>query len=399
MNPAPLWLEGEAGKWLGGRVRLARGEKVFVIERRINGKRRAVALTMSEKEAEAELALFDRDPENYRSRKETAKEAPHRAGVRLDQVTLGEFQEACDARVKKGDLTDQYVKQSLVPYLGEWAKVLGARDLRRVSLSELKGHLKRWKTAEHKRVVALKAFTSWLREEDKLRRADDPTLDLKTPEIRPAKSARAKGYPIVLVQRLYAELISQLARDTVCLRVKTGMHDTEIDRIAQGGGVLRRIDDSSGIVGIVVFPHLKKGRMHVLSLDAQAFAAAERLQARGEGVKRSPLKLMIDRACERMEILEKVPKGKKRPPSPIQPGELRHSFATWSATVGVEVHPVNQKGVDLAKIAEVMGHLGKRTTSVFYVGDRVPMMIQVPVKLFHPEDPLPLVKKSEVQTG
>lgn len=409
---APQWVED----WPGGRVRLARGRKVWVIERRVGGgARRAVTLHVrSEPEALAELALFERDPLGYKTRQEAATERIRgRADAfALDADSLKEFLAHADARVKKGDLTDQYVKQILGPYLNQWAKALHGRDLRKVELQDLRLALK-GKTAQHKRVVALKAFTAWAREEgtaagQRLKRAEDPTLDLKTPEVIPAKSAKPKGYPIKLVEKLYGELVSQVARDTICLRVKTGMHDTEIDRVARGGGELRRIDDPSGIAGTVVFAHLKKGKMHVVSLDAQGFAAAERLQARGAGVSRNALKLMLDRVAIRWHGCNGVTtkrinkKGvavwETRPCEKcalIHPGELRHSFATWATTVGVEVHPANQKGVDLAKVAEAMGHLGKKTTSAFYVGDRVPMMIAVPVKLAHPKDPVPLVRKAE----
>jgi integrase len=395
--------------WVGGRYREVDGRRVWYIRKRVGGGARVeFALDVStEQDALVELALFRRDPAGYQTSKRRAAAAQREATgeVRLDGPTIGAFVEHCFARVRKGDLTGDYVRQTLAPYLAAWGRALRARDLRQVTLEDLQAALRGWKTAQHKRVVALKAFTSWAREEKpapKLRRQDDPTIDLKTPAIIPAKSVEAKGYPMVTVERVYAELISQAARDMLCLRAKLGLHDSEIARIASGKGALRKVSDSSGIEGVIVFSHLKKGKGHAVSCDAQAFAAAERLQARGRAVSRSAMKTMVGRVAIRLHgcggVTTKRLNGKGQPVwetapcpgcDPLQPNELRHSFATWATTVGEEVQAQNQRGVDLAKVAEHMGHLSKRTTAVFYVGDRIPMMIRLPLRLEHPNDPNP----------
>lgn len=357
------------GKWQGGRVREARGRQVWVIERR----GQVVTLDVSsEREALAEMALWERDPAGYRNREQSARDA---AAVRLDGPTLADFL----AHLARRGLTEEY-RTYVRTYLQEWGEALARRDLRTVQLRELRQLLSRWKTARHHRIVALKSFTAWLREEDYLRRSEDPTIDLRVPPATPEKSVRAKGYPMPLVERFYSELESQASRDMICLRAKTGMHDTEIGRIASGDGVLRKVEDPSGIYGTVTFRH-KNGRIHVVSMDAQTFGAAERLQARGSAVTRNALKVMLDRAGERIRKAD----GLKEAPR-LMPGELRHSFATWASAHGVVVRPT-EGGVSLDVVASVMGHLSPRTTKVFYEGNQIPPMIALPLRLAHPKDP------------
>lgn len=207
---------------------------------------------------------------------------------------------------------------------------------------------------------------------------------------------RAKGYPIKLVEQVYARVANQRVRDVLLLRATLGMHDTEIRRLSQGKAALRRVSDPGGIEGTIAFQHLKKGKPHVVSCDARTFAAAERLLAGRAVVERKTVSKAIKAAAA--ALAKGMPQTYKTPPV-VHPSELRHSFATWATTVGEEVWPANQRGVDLAKVAENMGHLGKRTTSFFYVGDRVPMMIRLPIKLHHPEDPVPMVQRHEQALG
>jgi integrase len=415
--------------WAGGRVReLDDGTKRFYIQRRLgNGVRKSIALEVvcdctkvdcaHEREAEAEFTVFKRDPTGYRTRKQHTAEVVSKAGVRLDPDTLEEFRMYLRKRAEREEITKETAAY-YVTYLAQWGKLVGNRPLHRVTLDELKVCLKRWTTARHARIVALKAFTAWAREEKdapKLHRNDDPTVDLKTPPVIPEKSFRPKGYPVQLVEKLYAALPSQAARDTICLRAKAnGIHNTEIDRIARGRAELIRVSDPSGIEGVIVFAHLKKGKPHAVAVDAQTFAAAERMQVRGSAVSRTALKLMLDRVARRWHGCDGGPtktrtnkKGEtifdKKPLcpkcTPIRPGELRHSFATWGVTIGEEVRPSNQRGVDLAKVSEAMGHLGKRTTKYFYVGDRVPNMIRIPIRLEHPEDPVLMKRETKERAG
>lgn len=360
------------GEWQGGRVREAHGRRLWVIERQLAGVRYAVTLDVhSERDALAELALFERDPNGYRTRRQVAAVDP--GAAILDGPILEAFLRHAEAQ----GLTEDYRKHILGTYLAEWGVALKRRDLRAVTLRELRQILEGWKTARHHRIVALKSFTAWLREEDRLRRAEDPTLDLKVPQPVAEKSVRQKGYSMAEVERVYTEVPSQLLRDTLCLRAKVGMHDTEIGRVARREAVLREVKAPCGIYGTITFAHLKAGKVHVVSVDAQTFAAAQRLQSRGSPLSRNAAKVMLDRAARRLDA------------EPIRPSELRHSFATWARASGRIVR-VEEGGVPLAEVAAVMGHLTPRTTKVFYEGNEVPPMIILPLRLHHPADPLPL---------
>src|SRR3954466_12338161 len=77
--------------WSGGRVRLAGGREVFVIERSFAGRRYAVTLDVrTEPDALAELALFERDPTSYRTKRQAAT-ADGSGPVRVDEATVAGF--------------------------------------------------------------------------------------------------------------------------------------------------------------------------------------------------------------------------------------------------------------------------------------------------------------------
>jgi integrase len=374
------------GTWAGGRIREVDGEPVWVIQRRVGGgKRLVITLDVdNEDDARAELRLFERDPLSYRSQRQViaAKAAGDPGAATLDGDTLEAFLKHCERQ----GLTEDYRNDILGHYLRAWGNALGRRDIRTVQLRELRVMLDKWRTARHHRIVALKSFTAWLREEDRLRRNEDPTLDLKVPQPIAEKSIRVKGYAMPEVERVYAEVASQVLRDTLCLRAKTGMHDTEIARVANGQAVLRVINDPSGIFGTITFRHLKAGKVHVVSVDRQTFDAAQRLQTRGSPLSRNAAKVMLDRAAKRL--------GRQ----PLKPGELRHSFATWARAQGRIVRPT-EGGVPLSEVAAVMGHMNHRTTKVFYEGNEVPPMIILPLNLRHPEDPAALARSHAARSS
>lgn len=136
------------GKWVGGRVREARGRLVWVIERQ----RRVVALDVaSEREALAELALWERAPDEYRTRRQAAAE---NAPVVIDEETLAGLMRHF---TEKG-LSQDY-KRDVRNYLAAWGDALGRRDLRKVQLRELRKLLSQWGTARKSRIEV--APVSW----------------------------------------------------------------------------------------------------------------------------------------------------------------------------------------------------------------------------------------------
>ena len=178
------------GKWKGGRVKLVDGRKVWLLEKMVSGARFSVSLAVSnEEDALAELALFRRDRDAYLARVKAdrtevtsafaeAGAAPllEDTGPRLDADSVREFLR----HLTQQGRTEGYRRDART-YLSQWAEVLAGRDLRSVSLLELRRALSQWSTARKMRIITLKSFFSWLREEDRLKAAEDPTLSLKVP--------------------------------------------------------------------------------------------------------------------------------------------------------------------------------------------------------------------------
>jgi integrase len=362
----PQW----SGKWPGGRTYVARdGRTAYQLEKSVNGIRYSIKLDAdSERAALAELALFERDPVAYQT-KSRAAVAPARPGrILVDADTVGRFL----AYLRAKECSVSYLRRAR-GYLANWGEALAGRDLRTVELFDLRQALAKRPRGRTDRMIVFKSFCSWLRAEDLLKMAEDASLGLKVPKSRPEKSLRAKGYDMKAVERVYAAVPSQWVRDVVCLRVKTGMHHSEVERLAQGKGELRQLDLACGIAGTIRFVH-KSGRVHIISLDAQAFAAAQRLRAEGDAPSDVWVRKSIMRAAESIGH-----------PS-LHPGEFRHSFATWAKNHGELVKPT-ARGVALEMVAAVMGHQSAATTSMFYDGTEVPPMIALPLRLVHPEDP------------
>ncbi|GAC1590868.1 MAG: hypothetical protein NVS3B25_09730 [Hymenobacter sp.] len=402
--------------WEGGRYRQAPdGSKTFYIRQSIAGRRYEFSLgDVSRTEALAEMGRFTEAvkagrPALYKTPKQRLQDsaALDSPGVALDGETLSDFLEWARKQATVGKLTDKYVEGTLRGYMTWWvAKFLG-RSLKDIKLSELQAALVD-EMAEHKRITALKAFTRWARvdkAEPRLGRSDDPTLDLETPPAVPEKSKRKKGYTIAQVEALYTALPSQSIRDMIRLRIGAGgIHDSEIHRLAKGdrGEELREVNDPSGIFGVLVFPH-KNGKEHRVSVDEATFRAAQRLRARGSAMGSTTVRWALIRVAIAQHGCggRKISYGKRSD----RPGEvnwrhdrckecpryvmteLRHSFATWARNVGVLVRP-RLTGVAADSIAEVMGHgHNVGTTRGFYIGDYIPDMVKLPVRLVHPEDP------------
>lgn len=401
---APKYESQKRGRpWPGGFVRLARGREVFVIERRIgNGARKKIALDVrTEREALAELALFERDPASYRTRKQQQQErASVAAGIRLDAETLTEFSEDARAKVERGELSEGHVRQTLQPYLRAWGAALGGRELRAVTLAELNAMLDGWPTARHKRIVALKAFTAWARKTGRLARKDDPTLDLAVPAATP-RPVEARAFTAEKVAAFYSALRDytfspghgddapegaprvtvdlQPIRDVFVIRAKCGMHGTEIERLARGEGTIRVIQNEGEIAGTLVFPH-KRGGEHVVSVDAQALAAAQRLQAAGRAPDRVATSRAVARVIERNPELHGFALEK-----------LRHTFITLGAAGRVVT--ARAGGVPVELLSQVAGHTSTATTRRHYLGAHVPPMVVLPLHLVNEDDPKIPVKK------
>lgn len=388
------------GPWAGGRKMVdRRGRERWVIERMHQDIRYSVALSAkSLDEANAELALFDRDPAAYRTAKAALREKKEGA-VCITAVKL----EQLEGHLRQQKRTPEYIA-STVSYLKVWLKDLGARDLRTVKLRELLGALGTHETAKQKRIAALKTFTAYFREELALLEASqDPTLALKSPKAKPARAKKETGYSAEVIEKVYANVHdweaelqapdrfgrqrelgfnkkirkgfgdAQAVRDLICLRAKLGMHESEIKRLALGRAKITQVEHAE-IKGTIEFPH-KSGAQHVVSCDAQCLAAARRMRDRRGVLSHSYVVTSLKYACERAGV------------DGFLPGQLRHSFVSIASDAGEEVR-VKSKGVSLAAVQGVVGHApGSRVTGLNYLTRKVPPMIKIPLTLVHPDDP------------
>lgn len=374
------------GKWSGGRTYLGKdGRTIFWLDRSWNGKRYGIALDVgSKREAEAELALFLREPGAYVERRE-AKRKIEEGKVVLGVQLVDQFQE----HLHRLGREERHVR-GVRHYLDWWMEQLGEVDLRKVELRDLRRCLKSVPTAKRNRIASWKVFCSYLREELAiLPRGEDSSLDLHAPPGMPEKLTREKGYTIERIEVFYLALSSwaserpgwelktpdvQSVRDCLLLHAKTGMHQTEVMRLAAGEGKIEEIEDQGEIAGTITFVH-KSGYVHTVSVDGQALKAAHRLQGRGSAPSDSYIRKVIDRTAAVSKL------------EPIRLGELRHSFTTWGRTMGELVRPKG-RGVSVEEVAAVLGHTTTRTTRLHYDGTKVPPMVKVPIRLFHPEDPV-----------
>lgn len=367
------------GKWAGGRTYVANGSTVFVIEKMRHGRRYTTPLDVSsQREALAELALFERDPEAYLTRAQ-AKERRAAEAVYMTAENVKRFLDHLKAQQR----TEKY-RRNVRSYLREWAVPLAGRDLRAISLQDLKRMLALWGTARKARIIAIKSYFSFLREEEAvLTSGMDATLDLKVPQARPGKKLDERAYDLKLVERFYRAIDLQAVRDLLCVLARTGLHASEVDRVARGEGELQPLEDQGDIAGTVRLIH-KSGDEHVQSLDAQTLAAFQRLVERGQAPVESYVRKEIAHVARSLQT------------EPLHFGRFRHSFVTWAQDVGVEVRP-RAGGVPLATVAGIVGHKSSRTTKLFYTGYRVPVLIRIPLRLEHPEDPAAWATKTEAR--
>lgn len=355
-----------AERWLGGRVYTGRrGERRWIIERQVGGKRHSVTLRVdSEREALLELAAFDAAPEDYLRQREGRQ---RQDAVRLDVEHVGGFLlHLKEAKRSPGHVAD--AKR----YLAAWDTALRNRDLRGLDGREVKKMLGMWTSAAKGRTIAFKSFCSWLVSRGDLDPTESPGRFLT---VAPARRKHdAKGYTREAIEALYAALPTQPVRDHLCLQAKTGMHITEVARLARGDGTVRAVEGFGDIAGTVAFKH-KTGQRKVISVDRQVLAAARRLQVRRSAPTNNTMREAVALACSKNQALQ-----------PINFGALRHSYATWLAECGTIYQP---RGTGLAPeaIAQALGHTTARTTALHYLSVQVPPLYVVPLTLRHADDP------------
>jgi integrase len=349
----------ERKKWLGGYVREGKRGKVFVIERWLHGVHFHVSTRCrTERAALAELAVFEADPAGYRpqSASRVAK------GCVLTPELVAEY-ERYQLEVKRTTKTHAADCQR---YLEAWMHCFAGRDLRRLDLhADIKAQLDAWQeqarnadpkakrrgaygpSANRKgRIVALKGFTKWLRQEKGLlKRNEDPTLDLQVPQSRPEKLTRKKVVEFSRVEKVLAALRED-CRDTLMVLAGTGLHISEVRRFALEGELFAPGPEQAGtsVKANLAVKH-KTGRLHVVALqNDDVLDAAKRIRASRWVPSHSVLWHAMRAACDAA--------GVER----FNAGVMRHSVATW----------LHQAGVPLQAISDQLGHRDPRTTNDFY---------------------------------
>jgi integrase len=332
--------------WEGGFVRTdAKGRKVYVIRRMINGKSYKVSTRAGNIRAAMEqLKRFEADPEGY-----NPAGAPHEAPIYLDAPLAEEFL-VWNRDVKKNS-REWLEKQQR--YLAWWADQLKGLDLRKLSLVDhIKPALKGSGNGPH-RIAVLKSVYSWLRKEKHLLSVnEDPTFQtLVVPQARPEQWKRDKVIP----REHYLLAREHLAphwRDGMDVQAGTGWHVTELIRFAKEGSVEPYRGDAEGVSGVLVCPQTKSGEPLRTAVSAGVLEAGKRLLERGT-FGREKYGMAVISACKAAGI------------PPFTPGRFRHSVATWAI----------EKGADPASVAAFLNHKSPSTTRRFYATHAVPAKI------------------------
>lgn len=381
--------------WKHGFIRETRTGKVFVLVATANGKRYRKTLVgiPDEIEAEKQWVLFKRSPETFQTGLDLdradreAEEAKAASACVLNEAEIAIFEKAVKYHPD--------YKLGLTRYLADWAKVFKGTDIKDIPIKTVDAALTRWAKKKPKnikrnhdgakayRIKALKTWVKFLKSAEggrRLTEAQDPFRSLKVPQPGPKQE---KAYSIEYLNDVYGRIkvwshpegkrfkrvpdadAVQAVRDVVLLAAATGMHLSEIERLAACKGKVRALGPEYGpeFAGTIKFPH-KTAVDHIVSLDSRALAAAQRLQARKSTPSRSFIRAVLKKA--RADASEPV----------LNVGWLRHSFITNSAGFGRLLMPLNQ-GVDLETIAQIVGHKSIKMTSSVYNTNQVPPRISI----------------------
>lgn len=335
------------GAWKGGYISIgARGRKTWVIERRVNGDRYHVSTRChDERAAFRHLDRFESNPNAYRPEGDEVLGPLHIAATDIQRYITW-------TRTAKGNSREH--AREVNRYLTHWLGDLGRADWRRLKLMELKAVLDKRKTCRAPRIAAIKAFCTWLREEEgALTSEQDATRDLACIQATPEKMRREKKVSRAVVQSVLAELPA-VARDFVLVKACTGLHSSEIRRIIRGdNAVLEELDETAakaaGCPAVMRFLHKKK-KLVVKRVETRQLLDALRRLIAVRFVKARDVNEAVAAACTKLEL------------EPFTIGVLRHSWGTWHV----------EGGATIQAVADGYGHESKRTTERFYIQVAVP---------------------------
>ena len=338
-------------KWLGGYVRVGKKGPTFIIERYQDGVRYHISTKCrTERAALDALALFESDPANYRPARKTAA-APRKA-VTLTADLITEY---TDWMVQRPYYpTTEIHAQKHFTLLKAWMVFYRGRDIRSVPLSEVAAHLSGKRNVMMK-VQALRSFAAWLRTTKYLlTRAEDITLDLKSPPRRATKDWRQVAVEPERIRAILPHLPAE-SRDVMVLRLGTGWHGTEVERFARTGRIYRTpgktilLMTSEGaervpLLAVLRVKHKIGGDTNTPIIHAEHLAAAERIQHRGRVPNQLTLNRHTTKACELAGV---------------------ERFLNWHLRHSVVSNAI-EEGADLEHASVFVGHLNVDTTRKHY---------------------------------
>lgn len=315
--------------WEGGYVRRdSKGRDVFVIERWVRGKKFHISTRChSHRAAIKQLERFEGSPIDYRP-----------DGGQVVQITDELCEGYLDHLINHRETSGKYARE-MVRHLGDWATDLRGKNLRTLQLADVRGPLERRTNQQH-RVIALKGFCRWLRQDKGvLRTAEDITLEVPVPQATPEKWKRKK---IVELERIGAALgkLKGPYRDFVLVLTATGMHITELERFCRHQG---ESDLVEGDPLVLITPHKSGEKTRIPLAIPEVCDAARRLRASGESPSRMHHRLR--EAC----LAAKV--------KPFTMGLMRHTVGTYAVNGGSSVEVVSK----------FLGHQDVKTTRRFYL--------------------------------
>jgi integrase len=329
-------------KWEGGFVlRDTRGRPVYWIRRSVAGRRYEVSTRCrTEAAAHRELVRFETDPEGYRP-------GGIQERIVLDDAMGADF---LQAQADKGVTRKWLAAQR--KYLAWWQGVLAGRDLRHLSLRRDILPALAGQGGRHLRIATLKRLFAWLREQDRIATADDPTLGkLPVPKTRAAQDTAPKLIPLADFESARSHMMGAY-RDGLDVQAGTGWHITEMIRFGQGGVIEPYHGDDPDAAAVLVCPRHKSGGAHRTAVTADVASAARRLLAHG-GISDSRYRRALHAAC----AAAGVPR--------FQPGWFRHTVATLATEAG-----------QANAVPTFLGHRSAATTRKFYATRAVPPRVR-----------------------
>jgi len=281
--------------------------------------------------------------------------------VRLDEALAKDF---LAASKDKGNSLGWRRNQR--QHLAWWAQVLGNKDLRagrqgsvtpanlREALSDAPSR------AQRERV--LRALYSFLRGEDRIATAEDPTYGKPhiVPAGRPAQDTMDKSISKEALDAVRGYLEADFLRsgrkgrrwaDLLAVLDGTGMHVTELYRLAEAGrveplpaGRAKGRDESA----VLVVPAHKNGAPYRVAVSEATAQAATRVRASG------PFSVAVFYGVLR--------KAKEVTGFEVKPGRFRHTVAKLAV----------EQGATVEQVGGFLGHKSMATTKKFYTTHGLP---------------------------